>query len=136
MDINIIEDDMLRNIRSAFREQYPFLTLRFYLNPHAEGDPSPESERIWQDKPIEEVTMFHTGGRINIDPDRTVTEVEYDFFKVLGICVQVFRRSGLFWIETTKTDHWTLKQQNDEGEASCRFHTIELPGDFDLQDIN
>lgn len=136
MDINVIEDDMLMNIRSAFREQYPFLTLRFYLNPHEDSAACPESERIRQDLPIEEVTMFHTGGRINIDPDRTVAMVEHDFFKILGLCVQVFRQSGPVWLETTKTDHWTLKQQNEEGRASCDIPEIEQSEDFDLQDIN
>ena len=136
MEINIIEDDMLMNIRSAFREQYPYLTLRFYLNPHGEGKACPESERIRQDKPIEEVTMFHTGGKISIDPDRTVADVEHDFFKTLGLCVQVFRQAGQLWIETTQTDHWTLQQQNDEGKALSTIRPIETPEDFNLQDIN
>jgi hypothetical protein len=135
MEINVIEDDMLINIKTAFQEQYPYLTLRFYKKPHEEMTASFESERIPLDKPMEEVTMFHTGGRIDIDPDRTVAEVEHDFFRILGLCVQVFRKSGNLWLETIKTDHWTLKQQNETGRESCSQQPIEEPEDFNLLDL-
>lgn len=136
MEINVIEDDMLMNIRSAFQEQYPYLTLRFYRKPHSEGAACPECERIAADKPLEEVTMFHTGGKINIDPEKTVAALEHDFFETLGLCVQVFRQSGPLWLETTRTDHLTLQQQNDTGRESCRISITERPEDFDLQDFS
>jgi hypothetical protein len=31
------------------------------------------------------------------------------------LSVQVFRKSGKSWLETTFTDGWTLKKQNQEG---------------------
>jgi hypothetical protein len=34
----------------------------------------------------------------------------------LNIQVQIFRRSGKVYIETSRTSRWTLKRQNDEGE--------------------
>lgn len=135
MEINIIEDDVLINIKKAFQEYYPYLTLRFYKNPHEEMGASFESERIPLDKPIEEVTMFHTAGRIDVNPDRTVAAVEHDFFSILGLCVQIFRKSGNLWLETTKTDHWTLKQQNEAGKESCSQQPIEEPEDFNLLDL-
>ena len=135
MEINIIEDDVLINIKTAFQEYYPYLTLRFYKNPHEERVASCESERIPLDKPMEEVTMFHTAGKIDISPDRTVAAVEYDFFKVLGLCVQIFRKSGNLWLETIQTDHWTLEQQNEAGKESCNQQPIEEPEDFNLLDL-
>ena len=32
-----------------------------------------------------------------------------------SLAVQVFRRSGNLWLETTMTDNWTLRQQNEHG---------------------
>jgi hypothetical protein len=135
MEFNVIEDDVLINIKTAFQEHYPYLTLRFYKNPHGEKSASFESERVPLNKPMEEVTMFHTAGKIDIGTDRTVAAVEYDFFKILGLCVQIFRMSGNLWLETVQTDYWTLKQQNEAGEESCRQQPIEEPEDFNLLDL-
>ncbi|MEI9910895.1 MAG: hypothetical protein WDO71_15215 [Bacteroidota bacterium] len=45
----------------------------------------------------------------------TVGQLEDIFQKQFGLQVQVSRRSGTLWLETTMTDNWTLKQQNDHG---------------------
>jgi hypothetical protein len=34
----------------------------------------------------------------------------------LGLYVQVFRKSGKVWLETTATDNWSLYKQNEEGQ--------------------
>jgi hypothetical protein len=38
-----------------------------------------------------------------------------------GLCVQVFRKSGNHWIETSLTNSWTLEQQNREGFELSSF---------------
>ncbi len=136
MEINIIEDDLIRNIQQEFHSQYPYLKLQFYKNPHQLGEASPKTELLNAALPIAEVTMFHTGGKIDIRPERTVEEVEYDFFHKLGLCVQVMRQSGNIWLTTTDTDHWTLQQQNDNGCDHSTPLRDEMPGDFDLADVD
>ncbi len=50
-----------------------------------------------------------------VSEDQTVLEVE-QFFKLhFNLNAQVFRKSGNNWLETTLTDSWTLKKQNQEG---------------------
>lgn len=136
MEIYIIEDDLVSNIQREFRKCYPYLKLQFYKTSHREGESSGKADRISSELPLSEVTMFHTGGKINIDPERTVAQVEADFLHQFSLCVQVMRQSGGLWLQTTDTDHWTLQQQNEEG----RVHSIPLesekPADFDLQDFN
>jgi hypothetical protein len=46
----------------------------------------------------------------------TVQELERVFQEELGLFIQVFRRSGKVWLETTATDNWTLFKQNEEGQ--------------------
>ena len=41
-----------------------------------------------------------------------VAELENDFSGQFGLQVQVFRKSGEVWLQTTKTDNWTLIEQN------------------------
>jgi hypothetical protein len=53
---------------------------------------------------------------ICIHPDMTVTELEKEFNGLYKLHTQVFRRSGNIWLETTITDGWTLKEQNNQGE--------------------
>jgi len=130
MEIKIIEDDIIRNIEQEFRKQYAYLKLQFYKNPHGEGEPSPVKERLNAALPIEEVTMFHTAGKINTSPGRTVAQVEHDFYHFLGLCVQILRQSGDLWIETTGTDQWTLQQQNDKGREHSLPPNQNEPEEF------
>ena len=41
-----------------------------------------------------------------------VAELENAFAKSFGFAVQVFRKSGNVWLQTTATDDWTLEEQN------------------------
>ena len=47
----------------------------------------------------------------------TVIDLEKKFREVFGLGIQVFRKSGKAWLETTLTDNWTLEEQNRQGEA-------------------
>ena len=46
----------------------------------------------------------------------TVTDLEQNFSDVYGLSIQVFRKSGDVWLETTITDGWTLEKQNEQGK--------------------
>ena len=46
----------------------------------------------------------------------TVGELENIFKDQFGANVQVSRKSGSLWLETTLTDKWTLLQQNEQGK--------------------
>lgn len=120
MEINVIEDDLLLNIQHSFRAQYPFLKLLFYKSPYREADVYHKAELLDENLPMEEVTMFHTAGRIDVSPERTVTAVEKDFFHKLGLSVQIVRKSGDFWLPAANTDEWTLGRQNEEGKIHSR----------------
>lgn len=136
MEIDVIEDDLVGNILAEFHRQYPFLRLRCYRKPHAEGTASASRDELDAGLPIADVTMFHTGGRIDISPGRTVAEVEADFYSRLGLCIQVLRRSGSTWLTTTATDGWTLGKQNEKGRMQSPALPYEAPEDVNLQDTD
>lgn len=52
---------------------------------------------------------------MEITPLMTVKELENKCEEQFGILVQVYRKSGNVWLETSMTDNWTIKQQNDQG---------------------
>jgi hypothetical protein len=59
---------------------------------------------------------------LDINDDTTVTDFENALIDQYGLSAQVFRRSGNLWLETTITDYWTLKQQNDHGREISVGH--------------
>ncbi|MEI8136014.1 MAG: hypothetical protein WCH21_01685 [Bacteroidota bacterium] len=68
-------------------------------------------------KTLGECRNIHSKGSITITPNMTVTDLEQNFADVYGLGVQVFRKSGRAWLETTVTDGWTLEEQNKQGAA-------------------
>jgi hypothetical protein len=64
---------------------------------------------------VENITPSMHEGAIQLSDNMTVSNLEDTFSDRFGLQVQVFRKSGNLWLETTKTDAWTLKVQNDHG---------------------
>jgi hypothetical protein len=118
MEIYISEEAIISNIQQDFQEVYSFLRLEFY---NADG-------KIPCDTPIEDIRMMHTFGWIDISKYRSAAEVEYDFRHLLGLSVQIMRKSGDLWVQTNRTDFWTLSQLNEEGRLA-RHHMFFYPGE-------
>jgi len=62
-------------------------------------------------------------GKIIIREQMTVSELKKSFLAQFGIKVKVYRKSGKSWLETSVTDHWTLEEQNLQGELLERMGT-------------
>lgn len=101
--------------RDLFHKEFPYLKIEFFNEEydHSKGSPA--------------ATLRHSSGLnkpgelvFNIYPEMTVGEFEEVFYAMFRLPVQVFRRSGKIWLETTTTDAWTLKEQNRYGERSCK----------------
>ena len=72
-------------------------------------------------KTLGECRTIHNKGTITITPQMTVAGLEQNMNDVYGLSVQVFRKSGMAWLETSVTDNWTLEQQNKQGEELSRW---------------
>ena len=118
MEIYISEEAIVANIQSDFQEAYPFLRLEFFQQPHEAEESCPPTQKINPETPIEDIRMMHTFGWMDISRHRTAAEIEHDFKRLMGLNVQVMRRSGDMWIQTTKTDYRTLQQLNEEGKLA------------------
>ena len=67
-------------------------------------------------------------GELSISDSMTVGELEKVFLESFGLPIQISRKSGRIWLETTMTDNWTLKHQNDHGRE-LSDPIIKLPDD-------
>ena len=117
MQIPINDDRKINTIQKEFNDTFPYLKLEFFSKPHTKGGASPKKLMKSSSKTLSECRTLHTKGHISIVAEMTVGELEQQFKDRYGLSVQVFRKSGRSWLETSSTDAWTLQKQNSEGEA-------------------
>jgi hypothetical protein len=70
-----------------------------------------------------------------LEQETPVWQLERLFEEEYGLHVQVFRKSGTVWLETTVSDDLTLEQQEARGKASDRASETNIdPIDYREQD--
>lgn len=116
MQIAINDQRRISGIQAEFNQVFPFLKLEFFSAPHVPGGFNPKTELCARHKTLGECRQTHTTGDLVITPSMTVSELEQIFRNSYGMGVQVFRKSGKVWLETTVTDGWTLQEQNRQGK--------------------
>ena len=117
MKLQIDAGTKIREVQKKFTEIYPFLKVEFYKEPYFEKEVSTIKDRISPDKIISEQGKFFKAESVDINRHRTVAALEKEFYEKFGITMQVSRKSGNIWIETSKTDDKTLKAQNQIGKT-------------------
>jgi hypothetical protein len=80
---------------------------------------------------IQKIKNVHT---IAVESNFSVSNLEQKFENELGLFIQVFRKSGNVWLETSATDSWTLAEQNEEGEMLAKTFKQEREN-FDDHDV-
>ncbi|MEK7253498.1 MAG: hypothetical protein AAB316_02035 [Bacteroidota bacterium] len=114
----ITDNKKLKDIKAEFHAKFPFLKLEFYIGKHESHKPSPARQQLDPEKTIGEVRSIHVEGDLGIDAHLKVSTLEDRFWENYGLNVQVFRRSGNLWLQTSASDEWTLAEQNRKGEHS------------------
>jgi hypothetical protein len=117
MLLSIYPEKKISEVQKEFSEEFPFLKLEFFKNGMTRKESYPAHLQIPQSKMIQEAWNLKRGeGKMEIKEEMTVAELENLFMDRYNLSVQVFRRSGNIWLETTMTDNWTLRQQNEHGK--------------------
>ena len=103
----------LATIQKEFNEAFPYLKLEFFKHKHNMYAGNTRKDMLL---PVEAFKhVIKENEKMSIDEEMPVFILEQQFREKFGVAVQVFRKSGRSWLETTKTDDWTLKRQNDQG---------------------
>ena len=121
MKIIINDHRKIFAIQEEFQKMFPYLKLEFFSKPHSQGGSSPKKLIKHPSKTLGECRTIHSKGTITITPQMTVAVLEQNMNDVFGLSVQVFRKSGNAWLETSVTDNWTLEQQNNQGEELSKW---------------
>jgi hypothetical protein len=121
MTINITPDKIISDVQKEFNEEFPFLKIEFFKKGYRYKQSSQRDKVIPREFKIGSPRIFNSDAGFNITAGMTVKELEKECEDELGLSIQVYRKSGNLWLETTMTENWTLKQQNDNGrEISTR----------------
>ena len=99
-------------IKTAFNSRFPYLKIEFFKKKHKLLQGSSKKDVITNDFTIKSINKNEV---ITFGEDTLVSELENQFFENLKLSAQIFRKSGKTWLETTYTDNWSLKKQNQEG---------------------
>ena len=115
------------DVWQQFNNAYPFLRLDFYKYVHQKPG------MMVKQKINHSTNLANAGilreGEVDISETTTVRQLEQKFITEFGLSVEVSRKSGKIWLQTTISENWTLKQQNEHGrELSDTVENSTPPG--------
>lgn len=126
MIIEVKKNKTIADVQDDFNLFYPFLKLDFYKK--ANG----RLGSFIKEKLLKTIFLNAVGdgkeGELEVADSMTVGQLEKSFRERFGMIVQVSRKSGTIWLETTMTDSWTLKHQNEHGRELSSPAKRVLPG--------
>ena len=116
--LTINDSQSIEGLQEEFNSAFPYLKIEFFKERHRPGIGT-EKKSMYNDthEKIFNLESTPKQGKIALDASHTVQQLEAEFDEKFGLFIQVFRKSGSIWLETSKTDNWTLEQQNEEGRS-------------------
>jgi hypothetical protein len=125
INFHINKDYSIKELQEKFSSIYPFLKIIFFKNEHDSRSVTSKSVMYSPAIILHDINKKFSEGELEIDDSMTVNKLESKIFEQFGLSVQVCRKSGNLWLETSLTNHWTLKEQNDHGtEISPNHHNM------------
>jgi len=119
MKIELSVDNTILDVQEAFHRVFPYLKLEFFNHKHGEYEGSVAQDRIRDtNRTLGSIEGNPHSGVLSIEPEMPTWQLEHLFEQEFGLHVQVFRKSGTLWLETSRTDDLTLDMQNAKGLAS------------------
>lgn len=112
----ITKNQQLKEIKVAFTAKFPHLKIEFYSEQHDIGKASPSRNMYDENSILGEIATQKNVGELSVDAHLKTSTFETNFYEHFGVAIQVFRKSGNIWLQTTSTDDWTLATQEEKGE--------------------
>jgi hypothetical protein len=120
--ITIHPKTKITQLQEEFHRRFPFLKLEFFKHAHQVHEGNAKRDLMSPADSAKVLSTQKENENLLISEDMTVTELEQLLSHYFGLSAQVFRKSGRSWLETTVTDDWTLRRQNDQGNELSRLH--------------
>ncbi|MGM0477867.1 MAG: hypothetical protein ACQERC_01500 [Bacteroidota bacterium] len=117
-----IDDDFmtLQEIKDQFSARFPHLKIEFFERAHRSGEGSTEKHKIDPAFRLRDIRKEGIIDTISVHGNLKTRTLESQFAELYGAHVQVYKKQGDTWIQTTATDDWTLAEQEKSARASSQ----------------
>jgi hypothetical protein len=134
MKLIIQSEQTIKDLKKQFHELFPYLKIEFFKEAHNVSRGSDKASMYGNDTQLSSMTDAVLEGSIEFTAATTVQSFEQMMDAQFGLHVQVFRKSGSIYLETTNSDDWSIGQQNAEGKAASENQASEAPRDLTDRD--
>ena len=119
--MKISTQSAISDFQTKFNGKFPGLRIAFYDQAHATKEGSASTSQYDTNIVLKDI-MKNKLGEINftLNPEQPVGEFEQMMERDFGLHIQVFRRSNALWLQTSKSDDWSLEKQNLKGLHSVQ----------------
>ena len=118
--MKISNTTILSDFKQQFSSRYNGLKIEFYQNAHEPYQGTHVQNTLDDNTVMADLLKVDLPYELDVNDDMSVNDFEQMMETALGLHVQVFRRSNAIWLQTTKTDDWSLGKQNTKG-----LHSIQ-----------
>lgn len=113
MEITIHPEDTIKKVQRDIQREYPNIKIEFFSKEHKKGKVTNVKFQYFN----KDITMREIGLEkdivLELEDDTIIWDIEKRFEKIGNLHAQVFRRGGEVWLETSKTDDWTIGKANN-----------------------
>jgi hypothetical protein len=110
MKIKINKWTTLGSIQRAFSTFFPAFKLEFYKGKYNQDSLFSDNEKLKPEYIITCDNQNNLSPDIEIDSANKVRDIEKMFYEKYGLCAQIFFKCKNKWIQTVKSDHYSLKR--------------------------
>ena len=134
MELHIKNTLAITELQKQFNGEFPYLKIEFFDIPRSSLNKLTKAHLFPPNRLLGVCGKIRNEGTISISPDDTVEKLESIFWNSFGLTAEVFRKSGNLWIETSLSNSWTLKLQNEEGKVISDGNYKRMCGEDDITD--
>lgn len=114
MKITISNQTTVEGIQREFRSLFPGLKLEFYSGKPGVRPGYPDTKKLHPQYLIASKNPYILNSDIEINSSDKVSEIEKMLFEKFGFYAQIFFKSNSRWIQTVKSDHYSLRRLRRE----------------------
>jgi hypothetical protein len=136
MQLAILKNATVGVTQDAFHAEFPYLKIAFFSRSHREHGSNSARQMIGdRNQLLADLPGFRSEGLLAIEPHMRTWEVEKMIEENTGLHVQLFRKSGNTWLETSVSDHLSLEEQSERARAQEEYRQPFVdPMDYREQD--
>jgi len=110
MKITVNKWTTVGSIQRAFSALFPGFKLEFYLCKHCQESSYPNNQKLKPEYIVTSNSQYILNREIEITSADKVRDIEKMFYEKYGLCTKIFFKCKNRWIQTVRSDQYSLKR--------------------------